>query len=89
VSGAAVFVPTDRTTGRSRGFAIVEVSSEAEAREIILRLNGYMLDGRRLRVELASERPAEREYRPRYGAPFARRGRPEPRRRRPERSPGR
>jgi RNA recognition motif-containing protein len=89
VSGAAVFVPTDRATGRSRGFAFVEVSSEAEAREVIRKLNGYMLDDRRLRAELATERPAERGYRPTYRAPFGRRGRPEPRRRRPERAPSR
>lgn len=89
VSGASVFVPTDRSTGRSRGFAIVEVSGEAEAREVIRKLGGYVLDDRRLRAELASERPAERGYRAPYRPPFAWRGRPEPRRRRPERSPGR
>jgi len=89
VSGASVFVPTDRSTGRPRGFAIVEVSSQAEAREVIRKLNGYLLDGRRLRAALARERPAERGYKAPYRAPFAGRGRPEPRRRRPERSPGR
>ena len=85
----AVFVPTDRLTGKPRGFAIVEVPSEADARQIAREFNGYILDGRRLRVEAAPERRKEAEYRPKYRVRSAPKGRPEPRRHRPERSPGR
>ena len=44
---------TDRDTGRSKGFAFVEMSSPAEAEEAIRELEGFMLDGRNLRVSEA------------------------------------
>ena len=52
-----VYVVTDRVTGRSRGFAFVTMSTEAEAQEAIKTLNGAMLDGRPLRVNEAEDRP--------------------------------
>ena len=47
---------TDRETGRSRGFAFVEMSTDAEARGAIAQLNGRQLDGRSLRISEAEER---------------------------------
>jgi RNA recognition motif-containing protein len=47
---------TDRETGRSRGFAFVEMSTDAEARNAISQLNGRQLDGRSLRINEAEER---------------------------------
>ena len=47
-------VVTDRDTGQSRGFAFVEMASAQEATEAVQKFNGYELDGRRLRVELAT-----------------------------------
>ncbi len=88
-SVTSVFVPTDRLTGRPRGFAFVEMRGEAEAREAVRRFDGYALDARRLRVSPAEEREARRPSFPRYGEPVGGRGRPGERRRRPERSPGR
>jgi RNA recognition motif-containing protein len=44
---------TDRDTGRSRGFAFVEFSSEAEGRAAIDQLNGKQVDGRALTVNEA------------------------------------
>ena len=85
----AVFVPTDRITGKPRGFAIVEVPTEADAREIAREFNGYILDGRRLRVEAAPERRKEAAHRPKYRVRSAPKGRPALRQHRPERSPGR
>lgn len=47
---------TDRETGRSRGFAFVEMGSAAEARTAIDQLNGREIDGRSLRISEAQER---------------------------------
>ncbi len=52
----SVNVITDRDTGRSRGFAFVEMASEAEAQEAINRLNGKEVDGRSLTVNAAKPR---------------------------------
>lgn len=51
-----VFLPTDRATGRPRGFAFVTFVSEDHAEEAIERFNGYELSGRELRVNAAEER---------------------------------
>ena len=48
----------DRNTGRSRGFAFVEMSSASEAQKAIAELNGRELQGRALKVSEANERPA-------------------------------
>ena len=48
---------TDRDTGRSKGFAFVEMSSPAEAQAAIQKLNQSNLDGRSLNVSEA--RPQE------------------------------
>jgi RNA recognition motif-containing protein len=43
----------DRETGRSRGFAFVEMSSQAEGENAIAQLNGKEIDGRELKVNEA------------------------------------
>jgi cold-inducible RNA-binding protein len=48
----------DRETGRPRGFAFVEMSSDAEATHAISQLNGRDLNGRTLKVNEAQERSA-------------------------------
>ena len=53
-----VFLPTDRATGRPRGFAFVEFETEEEAEQAIERFNGHELSGRALRVNIAEGRPA-------------------------------
>ena len=47
---------TDRDTGRSRGFAFVELTSNEAAEKAIQEMNGALLDGRPLRVNLAEAR---------------------------------
>ena len=46
----------DRETGRSRGFAFVEMSSNEEAQNAISSLNGKEIDGRELTVNEAKPR---------------------------------
>jgi len=53
-----VNVVTDRETGRSRGFAFVEMTDAAEAERAIAALNGMQLDGRALNVNEARPKPA-------------------------------
>jgi cold-inducible RNA-binding protein len=48
-----VNVVTDRDTGRSRGFAFVEMSDSAQAERAITALNGTQVDGRALNVNEA------------------------------------
>jgi RNA recognition motif-containing protein len=51
-----VNVIMDRDTGRPRGFAFIEMSSQSEAAAAINGLNGQDLDGRTLKVSEARER---------------------------------
>ncbi len=51
VSGVEVAV--DRETGRARGFAFVDMATDAGAQAAIQNLNGYQLDGRALKVDEA------------------------------------
>jgi cold-inducible RNA-binding protein len=51
-----VYMPSDRATGRPRGFAFVEYSSPEEAAAAIEQFDGQDLDGRPLKVNEAEER---------------------------------
>lgn len=66
----SVNIITDRETGRPRGFAFVEMSSDEEATSAVSALNGAMLDGRQIRVAEARPRESRSERggdRGRYG----------------------
>ncbi len=52
-----VFLPTDRATGRPRGFAFVEFATQEAATAAIAKFNGHELGGRALRVNEAEDRP--------------------------------
>ncbi|MCI0391056.1 MAG: RNA-binding protein [Acidobacteria bacterium] len=52
----SVSIITDRDTGRSRGFAFVEMDSRETAQAAIQALNGAELDGRSLTVNEAKPR---------------------------------
>jgi RNA recognition motif-containing protein len=56
----SVSIITDRITGRSRGFAFVEMNDDSEAKAAMEALNGKELDGRPLRVAEAKERADRR-----------------------------
>lgn len=51
-------VITDRETGRSKGFAFVEMNSDSEATTAIEKLNGMDLSGRAMNISEA--KPQER-----------------------------
>jgi cold-inducible RNA-binding protein len=57
-----VSVITDRDTGRSRGFAFVEMDDQ-EAATAMNALNGTSMDGRELQVNEARERQSRSSYR--------------------------
>ena len=54
----SVKIITDKETGRSRGFAFVDIDSDEEAKAAIEELNGKDFGGRALKVNEAEERGA-------------------------------
>ncbi len=56
----SVAIPTDRESGKKRGFAFVEMGTQAEAEAAIDSLNGQTVDGRQLVVN--PSRPKTRSY---------------------------
>ena len=52
---------TDRYTGRSRGFAFVEMSTEQAAQEAISGLNGKQVDEREIKVDRAKPKRDHRQ----------------------------
>jgi RNA recognition motif-containing protein len=57
-SVASVQVIMDRDTGRSKGFAFVEMGTDQEAQAAIAGLNGQMTKGRALTVNEARPKPS-------------------------------
>jgi RNA recognition motif-containing protein len=55
-----VAVVSDRETGRSRGFAFVTMGTDADAQAAIAKLDGMDIDGRKIRVNEAQQKPAGR-----------------------------
>jgi RNA recognition motif-containing protein len=49
-------IVSDRETGRPRGFAFIEMGTDAEAQACIDALDGTQLDGRDIKVNEAKER---------------------------------
>ena len=61
-----VHLPTDRESGRPRGFAFVEFSQASEASEAITRFHNREVGGRRLNVNAADDRPRRPGDRPTF-----------------------
>jgi len=57
----SVNLVTDRYTGRSRGFAFVEMSTEQAAQEAVSSLNGKQVDEREIKVEKAKPKRDQRQ----------------------------
>ncbi|XP_060962739.1 serine/arginine-rich splicing factor SC35-like isoform X2 [Cannabis sativa] len=59
-----VFIPRDRRTGESRGFAFVRYKYADEAQKAVEKLDGRVVDGREIMVQFAKYGPnAERMHR--------------------------
>jgi RNA recognition motif-containing protein len=56
-SVTSVALIKDRDSGQSKGFAFIEMSTQAEAESAIKKFNGYSLNNRELKVNTA--RPKE------------------------------
>ncbi|XP_003384814.1 PREDICTED: serine/arginine-rich splicing factor 2-like [Amphimedon queenslandica] len=59
-----IYIPRDPYTKESRGFAFVRFYEKRDAEDAMERLDGYVIDGREMRVQLA-----------RYGRPNENKGR--------------
>lgn len=59
-------VVIDRDSGRSKGFAFVEMSSSSEAAESISNLNGTQMEGRAINVSEAKPQAPRDNSRSRY-----------------------
>ena len=57
-----VVVPTDRMSGRPRGFAFVTFANDEHAAAAIQKLDGQLLGGRNLRVNEASTDRPQRSF---------------------------
>lgn len=63
----SVVVIRDRESGRSRGFGFVEMETEEMAENAAGALDGFEMDGRRLRVTEAQPKNNDRQRRSDYG----------------------
>ena len=61
----SVTVIKDKFTEQSKGFGFVEMTDEEAANTAIATLNGKELEGRRIRVNVAEEKPRNGGFRPR------------------------
>jgi RNA recognition motif-containing protein len=57
-SVAEAKVISDRDTGTSRGFGFVTLTDPSAMQSTIEQMDGFMLDGRNLRVNQANDKPA-------------------------------
>ena len=75
-----VHMPTDRETGRPRGFAFVRFATEEQATQAVETMNGREVSGRTLRLDIAEDRPRPPRPRRDFGSPrpgsFGRSGKP-------------
>ena len=70
-----VSVITDRDTGRSKGFAFVQMSNDTAAQDAIRRFNGHTMDNRALTVSEARPREERSSGGNNFGGGFGRNNR--------------
>ncbi|MFO7967681.1 MAG: RNA-binding protein [Archaeoglobaceae archaeon] len=59
---SSVNVVKDRLSGRSKGFAFVEMSDDDEAKAAIEGLNGTTMNGREIKVNKARPKPQGKRF---------------------------
>ncbi|MGB4205860.1 MAG: RNA-binding protein [Bacteroidales bacterium] len=59
---SSVKIITDKLSGRSKGYAFVEMADEAEGNAAIAGLNGYALNSRELNVSVARPREENKSF---------------------------
>ncbi|RKZ52074.1 MAG: RNA-binding protein [Candidatus Parabeggiatoa sp. nov. 3] len=57
---------TDKYSGQSKGFGFVEMSKQIDAEEAIKALNGFLVKGRNIKVNLARPREDRPQRKSRY-----------------------
>lgn len=75
----SVKVMRDMATGRARGFAFVEMSTDDEAQKAVTELNEHQIGGRSLTVNEARPKPVHAGGSGGFGGGDSRRRRSEPR----------
>lgn len=56
----SVEIIKDKNSGLSKGFGFIEMNDDKEAEKAIFSLNGKDIDGRKVRVSVAEEKPKRR-----------------------------
>ena len=64
-----VHMPTDRETGRPRGFAFVRFATKEQAAQAVETMHGREVSGRTLRLDIAEDRPRPTRPRRDFGSP--------------------
>jgi len=64
----------DRETGKSRGFGFASYETQAEAEKAIVALNNQEISGRKLRVNMADDKPKRGDRQRRDSGRFGNRG---------------
>ncbi|HPK05894.1 MAG TPA: RNA-binding protein [Bacteroidales bacterium] len=59
---SSVKIITDKLSGRSKGFAFVEMADETEGNAAVAGLNGYVLNSRELNVSVARPREENKGF---------------------------
>lgn len=69
----SVKIITDKLSGRSKGFAFVEMATDEDGKAAIEALNGYTLNDREMNVSVARPREDNRNFRERDDRGYNRR----------------
>ncbi len=56
----SVEIIKDKNSGLSKGFGFIEMNDDKEAEKAIFSLNGKDIDGRKVRISVAEEKPKRR-----------------------------
>jgi RNA recognition motif-containing protein len=66
----SVTIIKDRDSGRSKGFAFIEMSNQVEVEEAVRRYNEFEINGRSLKVSIARPQEKRGRYQKRGGSRY-------------------